>query len=88
MIHSLDGLWLIHHASLQEIIEKGEKQPNLTIGILASVVVVFVTIFFRLVFGGKKPVSSEIFFMLININFMEVFFIHIHAHNQVSSSAG
>lgn len=42
-----------------EIIEKGEKQPNLTIGILASVVVVFVTIFFRLIFGGKKPAKVE-----------------------------
>ena len=52
----------------QDLIEKGEKQPNLTIGILVSVVVVFLTIFFRLIFGGKKkPVSSEtLIFFLVN----------------------
>ncbi|KAF7834077.1 calnexin-like protein [Senna tora] len=45
---------------IYDLIEKGEKQPNLTIGILASVVVVFLTIFFRIIFGGKKkPVSSN-----------------------------
>ncbi|CAL5204451.1 unnamed protein product [Lathyrus oleraceus] len=42
-----------------EIIEKGEKQPNLTIGIIVSVVIVFVSIFFRLIFGGKKPANVE-----------------------------
>lgn len=40
------------------MIEKGEKQPNITIGILVSVVVVFVTVLFRVLFGGKKPVVS------------------------------
>ncbi|KAK7282152.1 hypothetical protein RIF29_10731 [Crotalaria pallida] len=44
-----------HKLKIIDIIEKGEKQPNITIGILVSVVVVFLTIFFRLVFGGKKP---------------------------------
>ncbi|KAL1364585.1 hypothetical protein HN51_012745 [Arachis hypogaea] len=39
---------------IHDLIEKGEKQPNLTIGILVSVVVVFLTIFFKLIFGGKK----------------------------------
>ncbi|KAK7291505.1 hypothetical protein RIF29_06703 [Crotalaria pallida] len=39
---------------IYDVIEKGEKQPNLTIGILVSVVVIFLTIFFRLIFGGKK----------------------------------
>ncbi|XXG59512.1 hypothetical protein AAC387_Pa04g1583 [Persea americana] len=38
-----------------DVIEKGEKQPNLTIGILVSIVVVFMTIIFRVLFGGKKP---------------------------------
>jgi calnexin len=38
------------------VIEKGEKQPNITIGVLVSVVVVFVTVLFRILFGGKKPV--------------------------------
>ncbi|MGD7201709.1 hypothetical protein, partial [Ralstonia pseudosolanacearum] len=36
---------------IYDIIEKGEKQPNITIGIIVSVVVVILTIFFRLVFG-------------------------------------
>nr|CAB3484403.1 unnamed protein product [Digitaria exilis] len=40
-----------------DVIEKGEKQPNITIGILVSVVVVFVTVLFRILFGGKKPVA-------------------------------
>ncbi|KAJ7957147.1 Calreticulin/calnexin [Quillaja saponaria] len=39
---------------IYDVIEKGEKQPNLTIGILVSIVVVFLTIFFKLIFGGKK----------------------------------
>ncbi|KAF9620506.1 hypothetical protein IFM89_013123 [Coptis chinensis] len=43
-----------------DIIEKGEKQPNITIGILVSVVVVFLTIFYRIIFGGKKPVAKVI----------------------------
>ncbi|XP_045825827.1 calnexin homolog [Trifolium pratense] len=42
-----------------EIIKKGEEQPNLTIGIIASVVIVFLTILFRLLFGGKKPAKVE-----------------------------
>ncbi|KAE8775686.1 Calnexin-like protein 1 [Hordeum vulgare] len=40
-----------------EVIEKGETQPNITISILASVVVVIVTVLFRTLFGGKKPVA-------------------------------
>ncbi|KAJ7945201.1 Calnexin-like [Quillaja saponaria] len=39
---------------IYDVIEKGEKQPNLTIGILVSVVVIFLTIFFKIIFGGKK----------------------------------
>jgi hypothetical protein len=38
----------------QELIEKGEKQPNITISIVASVVVVLVSVLFRTLFGGKK----------------------------------
>ncbi|KAK2662168.1 hypothetical protein Ddye_000742 [Dipteronia dyeriana] len=41
-----------------DVIEKGEKQPNLTIGILVSIVVVFLTILFKLIFGGKKKVAK------------------------------
>ncbi|KAF7088516.1 hypothetical protein CFC21_091619 [Triticum aestivum] len=40
-----------------DIIEKGEKQPNITISILASVAVILVTVLFRTIFGGKKPVA-------------------------------
>ncbi|KAG2565947.1 hypothetical protein PVAP13_7NG154100 [Panicum virgatum] len=40
-----------------DVIEKGEKQPNITIGILVSVVVVFATVLFRILFGGKKPAA-------------------------------
>ncbi|CAN6439039.1 unnamed protein product [Victoria cruziana] len=40
---------------ITDIIEKGEKQPNLTIGILVSVLVVIITLFLRVLFGGKKP---------------------------------
>ncbi|XP_014505844.1 calnexin homolog isoform X2 [Vigna radiata var. radiata] len=37
-----------------DLIEKGEEQPNLTVGILVAILVVFVSIFFRILFGGKK----------------------------------
>ncbi|XP_010942328.1 calnexin homolog [Elaeis guineensis] len=40
-----------------DIIEKGEKQPNLTIGILVSIVVVIATVIFMILFGGKKPAA-------------------------------
>jgi hypothetical protein len=41
----------------QELIEKAEKQPIITIGVLVSIVVVILTVFLKLIFGGKK-VSS------------------------------
>ncbi|GLT72173.1 hypothetical protein SLA2020_441280 [Shorea laevis] len=41
-----------------DLIEKGEKQPNITIGVIASIVVVILTIFFRILFGGKKTAAS------------------------------
>ncbi|XP_077212355.1 calnexin homolog [Tasmannia lanceolata] len=41
-----------------DVIEKGEKQPNLTIGILVSILVVILTVFFRVLFGGKKPAAA------------------------------
>ena len=37
-----------------DVIEKGEKQPNLTIGILVSVVVVIFSVLLKIIFGGKK----------------------------------
>ncbi|GAB4845818.1 hypothetical protein Ancab_039227 [Ancistrocladus abbreviatus] len=42
-----------------ELIEKAETQPNLTIGILVSVIVVVFTIFFKIVFGGKKAAVMQ-----------------------------
>ncbi|PKA55285.1 Calnexin like 1 [Apostasia shenzhenica] len=41
-----------------DVIEKGEKQANLTIGILVSILVVIVTIIFRLLFGGKNHAAA------------------------------
>ena len=46
--------------SLQDLIEKGEKQPNLSIGILVSIVVIVFTVILKLIFGGKKQVSVEV----------------------------
>jgi hypothetical protein len=43
----------------QDVIEKGEKQPNLTIGILVSIAVVIFTALFKILFGGKKPAVSH-----------------------------
>ncbi|WCJ36375.1 hypothetical protein M5689_017579 [Euphorbia peplus] len=42
-----------------ELIEKAEKQPNITIGVLVSVVVVFFSILVKILFGGKKPAKVE-----------------------------
>ena len=55
---------LILNCIVQDVIEKGEKQPNLTIGILVSIVVVFMTIIFRVLFGGKKPKPTVVSFQL------------------------
>uniref|UniRef100_A0A0D6R4Y3 Calnexin homolog n=1 Tax=Araucaria cunninghamii TaxID=56994 RepID=A0A0D6R4Y3_ARACU len=40
---------------LVDLIEQGEKKPNLTIGILVSVLVVISTTLFKVLFGKKKP---------------------------------
>ncbi|KAJ1386514.1 Concanavalin A-like lectin/glucanase domain superfamily [Sesbania bispinosa] len=48
-----------HKDKIHDLIEKGEKQANLTIGIIVAVLLVFVTIFFRIIFGGKKPAKVE-----------------------------
>ncbi|KAI9114374.1 hypothetical protein K1719_014602 [Acacia pycnantha] len=49
-----------YKSQISELIEKGEKQPNVTIGILVAVVAVVLTIFFRIIFGGKKqPVEAK-----------------------------
>uniref|UniRef100_A0A5B7C4N9 Putative Calnexin-1-like protein n=1 Tax=Davidia involucrata TaxID=16924 RepID=A0A5B7C4N9_DAVIN len=41
--------------NILDLIEKGEKQPNLTIGIIVSIVVVIFTVLLKIIFGGKKP---------------------------------
>ncbi|KAK6153852.1 hypothetical protein DH2020_013491 [Rehmannia glutinosa] len=50
-----------HKVKVLDLLEKAEKQPNLTIGILVSVVVVIFSVLLKLIFGGKKPakVSAE-----------------------------
>ena len=57
------------YVCMQDVIEKGEKQPNLTIGIIVSVIVVFFTIFLRIIFGGKKqqPVGAK--FIILTYKF-------------------
>lgn len=44
---------------IYDLIEKGEKQPNLSIGILVSIVVIVFTVIFKLIFGGKKQARVE-----------------------------
>eukprot|EP00262_Sarcandra_glabra_P019988 TRINITY_DN77_c0_g1_i2.p1 TRINITY_DN77_c0_g1~~TRINITY_DN77_c0_g1_i2.p1 ORF type:complete len:538 (+),score=142.40 TRINITY_DN77_c0_g1_i2:277-1890(+) len=43
-----------------DVIEKGEKQPNLTIGILVSVLVVILTVIIKILFGSKKPAPATV----------------------------
>ncbi|XP_074573254.1 calnexin homolog [Curcuma longa] len=40
-----------------DVIEKAEKQPNLTLGVLVSILVIFATAIFKLLFSKKKPQS-------------------------------
>ncbi|KAL4323264.1 hypothetical protein GQ457_11G029900 [Hibiscus cannabinus] len=42
-----------------DLIEKAEKQPNITIGVIVSVVVIILTVLFKLIFGGKKQPRVE-----------------------------
>ncbi|KAJ6339434.1 hypothetical protein OIU77_007408 [Salix suchowensis] len=43
-----------HKDKITELVEKAEKQPIITIGVLVSIVVVILTVFLKLIFGGKK----------------------------------
>lgn len=43
---------------LQDLLEKAEQQANLTIGVLVSIVVIILTVLFKLIFGGKKQVTQ------------------------------
>ncbi|XP_071703419.1 calnexin homolog [Rutidosis leptorrhynchoides] len=51
-----------HKVKVVELIEKAEKQPNLTIGVLVSVVVVLFSVLLKLLFGGKKATPK------VNVN--------------------
>ncbi|KAM7483532.1 hypothetical protein LguiB_008115 [Lonicera macranthoides] len=50
-----------HKHKITDLLEKAEQQANLTIGVLVSIVVIILTVLFKLIFGGKKPakVSAE-----------------------------
>lgn len=39
---------------MQDLIDKAEKQPNITTGVIVSVVVILLTVLFKILFGGKK----------------------------------
>lgn len=43
-----------YHPQIIDIIEKGEKQPNITISVIVSIVVIILTVLFKILFGGKK----------------------------------
>nr|XP_043638954.1 calnexin homolog [Erigeron canadensis] len=43
-----------HQEKIMELIEKAEKQPNITIGVIVSIAVVIFSILLKLLFGGKK----------------------------------
>ncbi|CAF2144923.1 unnamed protein product [Brassica napus] len=47
-----------YKSKITELIEKAEEQPNLTIGVLVSIVVVFFSLFIKLIFGGKKAAPA------------------------------
>ena len=71
MCHQENDMFML--SCSQDVIEKGEKQPNITIGILISVVVVFATVLFRILFGGKKPAvsSSQLFYCPLHPEYEE-----------------
>ena len=53
---------------LQDLIEKAEEQPNITLGVIGSIAVIILTALFMILFGGKKPVSlirGDLFFVLV-----------------------
>uniref|UniRef100_A0A164U851 Calnexin homolog n=1 Tax=Daucus carota subsp. sativus TaxID=79200 RepID=A0A164U851_DAUCS len=49
-----------HKFKILDLIEKAEKQPNITIGVLVSIVVVIFTALIKLLFGGKKPATPKV----------------------------
>lgn len=49
-----------HKFKILDRIEKAEKQPNLTVGVLVSIVVIIFTVLLKLLFGGKKPAKAKV----------------------------
>ncbi|KAJ0578507.1 putative calreticulin/calnexin, concanavalin A-like lectin/glucanase domain superfamily [Helianthus annuus] len=47
-----------HKDKVLEVIEKAEKQPNITIGVIVSIVVVIFSVLLKLLFGGKKATKK------------------------------
>ncbi|XP_075489942.1 calnexin homolog [Primulina tabacum] len=48
-----------HKVKVLDLLEKAEKQPYLTIGILVTFVVIIFTVLLNLIFGGKKPAKAS-----------------------------
>ncbi|PHT29306.1 Calnexin -like protein [Capsicum baccatum] len=48
-----------HKAKVLDLLEKAEAQPNLTVSVVISVVVVFFSILLKLIFGGKKQPQPQ-----------------------------
>ncbi|CAA0811228.1 Calnexin homolog 1 [Striga hermonthica] len=49
-----------HKVKVLDLLEKAEKQPNLTIGVIVSIVVIFFSILLKLIFGGKKKPEAKV----------------------------
>ncbi len=49
---------IVYWYLVQELLEKGEKNANVTLGVLATIPVLLFTILFSLCFGKKKSVPS------------------------------
>ncbi|XP_031105140.1 calnexin homolog [Ipomoea triloba] len=47
-----------HKGKVLDLLEKAEKQPNITIGVIVSVIIVVLTILIKLLFGGKKQIPA------------------------------
>ncbi|KAI3688626.1 hypothetical protein L2E82_46334 [Cichorium intybus] len=47
-----------HKVKVLELIEKAEKQANITIGVIVSIVVVIFSVLLKLLFGGKKATAK------------------------------
>ncbi|KAL6972942.1 hypothetical protein U1Q18_027116 [Sarracenia purpurea var. burkii] len=49
-----------HKDKILDLIEQAEKQPNLTIGVIVSIIVVTLSVLFKILFGGKKPETVSV----------------------------